>query len=72
MRKIKYGWVPKKQIWNELGKGHLAETITVMKSSGTLFNPSISLLRIYLYVCSCVHDTAEPLDVVAVLPDTQS
>ena len=32
----------------------------------------ISLLHVCLYVCSCFHGTAEPLDGVAELPDTQT
>ena len=33
---------------------------------------SISLLYVCLYVCLCVHETAEPLDGVHELPDTQT
>ena len=32
----------------------------------------MSLLHVCLYVCLCVHDTAEPLDGVHELPDTQT
>ena len=31
----------------------------------------MSLLHVCLYVCLCVHDTAEPLDGVAEFPDAQ-
>ena len=32
----------------------------------------MTLLHVCLYVCLCVHDTAEPLDGVQELPDTQT
>ena len=51
--------------------GRLATATAAAAAAATvLFR--ISLIHICLYVCSCVHGTAEPLDGVDELPDTQT